>query len=330
MPLDTYNLSANKGAITQLQLGANDMALFLAVGTDVQIPTSFAVPSGDLAGDYAGLPPGLIAVGIIDKKSGSSLQNAITVTPTEGYGYQEPTRMIRQKREVTVDATLLQTQMLTLGVYWGADFSSIVADETTGEVNMPIPESSLDLEYRGVMVGKDGPQGAEVYSIYDGPRWTVSKTGAIKWMDDTVFSYPVTFTLLFDSDYGYAVRPSILGLGWLNGLAAQAGFVPASEVQTVTITGTPTGGTFTLTFMGQTTAGIAYNAAASAVASALVALSSIGAGNVAVTGSAGTYTVTFQAALANTPLPLLTGSAASLTGGTSPAVVIAQTTAGSY
>ena len=34
-----------------------------------------------------------------------------------------------------------------------------------------------------------------------------------------------------------------------------------SEVQTVTITGTPTGGTFTLTFDGETTAAIAYNAA---------------------------------------------------------------------
>jgi hypothetical protein len=57
-----------------------------------------------------------------------------------------------------------------------------------------------------------------------------------------------------------------------------------SEAQTVTITGSPTGGTFTLTFGGQTTAGIAYNAVASAVQSALVALTSIGTGNVTVTG----------------------------------------------
>src|SRR5262245_62586459 len=37
-----------------------------------------------------------------------------------------------------------------------------------------------------------------------------------------------------------------------------------NEVQTVTISGTPTGGTFTLTFRGATTSGIAHNSAASA------------------------------------------------------------------
>lgn len=37
-----------------------------------------------------------------------------------------------------------------------------------------------------------------------------------------------------------------------------------NEVQTVTITGSPTGGTFTLTFRSATTAGLAYNAASSA------------------------------------------------------------------
>jgi hypothetical protein len=84
-------------------------------------------------------------------------------------------------------------------------------------------------------------------------------------------------------------------------------FNPLVTTATVTIGGTPTGGTFTLTFGGQTTAGIAYNAATSAVQSALVALSSIGAGNAVVTGSVGAYVVTIQ-------LPgHLTGSGTGLT-----------------
>ena len=59
------------------------------------------------------------------------------------------------------------------------------------------------------------------------------------------------------------------------------------NLQTVTITGSPTGGTFTLTYKGQTTAGIAYNAAASAVQTALVGLSTVGTGNATVSGSNG-------------------------------------------
>jgi hypothetical protein len=45
-----------------------------------------------------------------------------------------------------------------------------------------------------------------------------------------------------------------------------------NEVQRITITGTPTGGTFTLTFQGNTTAPIAYNASAATVVAALEAL----------------------------------------------------------
>lgn len=88
-----------------------------------------------------------------------------------------------------------------------------------------------------------------------------------------------------------------------------------NEVQTVTLANGPTAGTFTLTFQGQTTAGIAYNATTATVTSALEALSNIGVGDVAVTGSTGgPYTVTFQGALASTDVLQMSGSAASLTG----------------
>ena len=69
---------------------------------------------------------------------------------------------------------------------------------------------------------------------------------------------------------------------------------PDNEVQTVTITGTPTGGTWTLEFEGEVTSDLAYNAAASAVQAALEALPTIGAGNVTVSGSAEAPTERFR------------------------------------
>ncbi|OGF05209.1 MAG: hypothetical protein A2W00_04485 [Candidatus Eisenbacteria bacterium RBG_16_71_46] len=75
-------------------------------------------------------------------------------------------------------------------------------------------------------------------------------------------------------------------------------------VWTVTL-GTQSSGHFHLIFNGQTTDEIAYNAAASAVQSALVALSTVGSGNVTVTGAAGgPFTVTFRAGLIGTTLAL--------------------------
>ncbi len=103
-----------------------------------------------------------------------------------------------------------------------------------------------------------------------------------------------------------------------------------NEVQGVAITGDPTGGTFTLTYSGQTTAGIAYNASAGAVQSALTALSNLRTGDVVVSGpSGGPYTVEFTNSLQATNVAQMTASAAGLTGGSSPAVTVTTATAGS-
>lgn len=103
-----------------------------------------------------------------------------------------------------------------------------------------------------------------------------------------------------------------------------------SEVQRATITGVPTGGTFTLTYSGSTTTAIAYNATAATVQAALEALDNINPGDVVVGGGPGPatpYTFTFGGALASADLPQMTATG-SFTGGTTPAIAITTTTAG--
>lgn len=91
-----------------------------------------------------------------------------------------------------------------------------------------------------------------------------------------------------------------------------------NKVQVVTITGTPTGGTFTLA-SGGNSASLAYNASAATVQTAIRGWGGIYA-SVAVSGSAGgPYTVTFS----TTGAPL-TADGSTLTGGTSPTAVVAQ------
>jgi len=105
-----------------------------------------------------------------------------------------------------------------------------------------------------------------------------------------------------------------------------------NERQTVTITGSPTGGHYHLSYGGQTTADIAYNATAANVQAALEALSTIGTGNVTCTGGPGPDTpvaVTFTGDLGGSNLSLMTIDASGLTGGTSPAGSVAETVAGS-
>ena len=85
--------------------------------------------------------------------------------------------------------------------------------------------------------------------------------------------------------------------------------IAASNPQTFTVSGAS--GTFTLTFNGQTTSSLAFDATAAAVQTELNGLSSIGGvgGSAAVTQAGGVYTVTFGGTLTG-PQPQLTASGA--------------------
>jgi hypothetical protein len=109
-----------------------------------------------------------------------------------------------------------------------------------------------------------------------------------------------------------------------------------NEIQTITIGGTPTAGTFKLTLNGETTSAITWSATnATLVANidaAIEALPSVGSGGVVTavgtaTAGIGTFTVTFSGTnVAKRPVGAMT-VASSLTG-TSPTLANAVTTAG--
>jgi hypothetical protein len=99
--------------------------------------------------------------------------------------------------------------------------------------------------------------------------------------------------------------------------------VPDLGQQSITVTGTPSGGTYTLVYEGAATAAIAYNASATAVQTALRAIVAIGDSGVNVRGRPGAYTAAFQGTLATDAGPLSLGTN-SLTGGTLPSVTLAS------
>ncbi|HVZ40621.1 MAG TPA: hypothetical protein VHI13_15180 [Candidatus Kapabacteria bacterium] len=106
-----------------------------------------------------------------------------------------------------------------------------------------------------------------------------------------------------------------------------------SEVQSISISGSPTGGTFRLrlgTYSIRTVA-IPFNADAATVALALVALPGIGTGGITCSGGPlpGTpVSVAFAGTNAVRDMPPLTVQASLLTGGTNPAVAVSVTTPG--
>lgn len=103
------------------------------------------------------------------------------------------------------------------------------------------------------------------------------------------------------------------------------GSAAQNQKQRVRVPGPPTGGTYALTFRGQTTGALNYNDNAATVEAALEALSAIDTGNVSVTeNGTADFTIEFIGDLATTRLPLISGDGSSLTGASSVSVVVVQ------
>jgi hypothetical protein len=123
------------------------------------------------------------------------------------------------------------------------------------------------------------------------------------------------------------------------GLEYEMAGVPGAgtnEVQTLTIGGTPTGGTFKLAYEGQTTGAITWSATNNTllanINAALDALATVGASGIVaaagtLTAGIGTITLTFGANLAKMVVPLVSVANNSLTG-TAPTLAVAETTPG--
>jgi PKD repeat protein/type 1 glutamine amidotransferase len=104
------------------------------------------------------------------------------------------------------------------------------------------------------------------------------------------------------------------------------------EAQTVRVTNA-TGGTFTLTFNGQTTGPLAFNSTAAQIDAALEALSNTGVNTFTVAGgpvNTANATVTFRRALGQSHQPQLTSDASGLTGATTPTVTHNTTVIGGW
>jgi hypothetical protein len=123
--------------------------------------------------------------------------------------------------------------------------------------------------------------------------------------------------------------PSGTNLAKITASGLYGPYTVSNEVQVLTVGGSGLT-SFTVTFGGQTTAAIPAAATAAQVQSALEALSTIGTGNVVVTGSAGgPWTITFQGALAGLDNAQVTTTPTGGTGTVTPSTTTAGGTEGS-
>jgi hypothetical protein len=196
---------------------------------------------------------------------------------------------------------------------WRIDFSNV---EDQSSVTITI--NRKDITISGKVAGELAELFAAEIEASEVPEW--------QEVESEASGYYLTLT---GPEDGTPVIVSVTATPYCEITVAvmQSGVPGSNERQLITLPG-PTGGTFTLTFDGQTTSPLAYNISAADLATGLKALSNIGASDVAVTGNdGGPWTVEFQGDLASTNVALMTGNGDSLTGCSS--VTVTEQTAGS-
>jgi hypothetical protein len=296
---------------------AQDAAIFAA---DEASDPITAITTG-ASGDLVTLPAAWRSLGHHTESDGVNWTRDVNSDDVRSHGSSEPTR-----RDISSDVTGLvvlaqETKLLSLEMFHNVDLSGITPDATTKELGFNRSRTPSTRYWRLLAVASDGQGADTIYFARFCPRASITDYAEQPWTKGDELRYPLTFTAYVDDDLGFAMREMWGGPG-IASLLSDMGF--ANDTQTVTITGAPTGGTYTLTFSGQTTSAIAFNATAATVQAAIEALSNVLPGDVAVTGSAGgPWVVMFQGQFSGTNVPAMTASGTGLTGGTSPAVGVA-------
>lgn len=209
---------------------------------------------------------------------------------------------------------------------------------TEADISMPVMQYTDPVYWLAMMLGSPDittPGGATAARehLFTMPQYTeiVPKSGTIETGSYVRASeFPGAVVKSLSAEFlrsGISMAGSVLGQRTTDGITMTAG---ANEIQTITASGTVSGGTYTLTFKGETTSALNHDANNAAILAALNALPNIDSGDVVIGGGAlptTPVTITFGGKYASVDVPLIVVDDALLTGST-PAYGIAETTPG--
>ncbi|MHC4716955.1 MAG: hypothetical protein ACYS5V_08300, partial [Planctomycetota bacterium] len=200
---------------------------------------------------------------------------------------------------------MAQKQLVTLpDEANGGTFTLTFDDGRTRRTTDPLPYNATKTEVRDALAALGNVGGDENVDVEYGPSpWS--------WEVELIEDLAGTNYSLLEID-GSALTYSGAGIA----VTTVADGLTVNERQIVGITpGNATGGTFSLSLSGQTTGGLAHNASAGNVRTALEGLTTVGAGNVLVTGpNGGPWNLEFVGTKAGSDMATVTVNAAGLTG----------------
>ncbi len=213
---------ALKGSLFLAKEGALGITTLTVARAAVTGPP--AVPAGI---DLSPLPTGWEDAGLLSN-DGVGAENESTSSDITSWGYVSPTRSDIITDTTTLSATMQETKLLTLGIYTGADLSTIVPVAGTGEIRIPKPARPRSSYWRGLLVAVDESDSGEVFIARYFPRLKVTdKSGQVFGGGEEPVSYGVTLQTYVDDAVGYSENWLFGGEGFKNDLV-KMGFPAAA------------------------------------------------------------------------------------------------------
>ncbi len=249
-------------------------------------------------------------------KQMSALGFGFSITPTvqsfrpAGQKYTTVTALNKEQTDISLDGIPTYTEIVYPLSSVLTEATITAASGTTGSASgsRVMGDDSTHWFFQPSAGDADSPK---AFTVYQG---SVARSHRASFVQLTDFGITInrTDTSLSGSAIGQAIEDDQ--------------HMPGNEFNTLTIDAT--GGTYTLSFDGQTTGNIAYNASESVLLAALEALSTVPVGALRVEETSSlVYTIEFGGSLGETD-QTLTSNASNLTGGASTATVV-ETAAGS-
>lgn len=137
------------------------------------------------------------------------------LSEVRSFGSVEPTRTDVTNDTITMACTGQETKLETIGLYTGADYTTITAAAVTGEVQIAKPDRPSFRYYRTLGLFVDDGDAGEIYFARYMPRSRVTEIGEQQYTDgDEAIGYPLTFTGYKDSVAGYSHKWFWGGPGW--------------------------------------------------------------------------------------------------------------------
>lgn len=284
--IQTITITADGGTFT-LDFDGEETSALAHDATALQVQTALRALDGIGATDVAvtGNAGGPYTVTFGGALAGTNVPELIgdATSLTQGTGTAVPTTTQQGA------AGVAETQTITVAATGGV-FTVTYDGQTTGDLAWNISAADLQTALLGLSsIADDG------LTVAGGPGDELGTAPyTVTWRAD-LGSLPELFTTTATGLTGGASTAAVA--------QGNAGTNPVQETQEITVTAG--GGTYTISYAGQTTAPIAYNALAATVEAALEALSNLAPNEIAVSGGPGDatgttpYVLTFGSLLGN-------------------------------